>query len=542
MSFKRLRSDYPETAEALRAYARKHAFTKSLVELCATTLLRSIAYGDGALWTDSLLIAGLMDPKSSLRTLFDRFPGYRTSQLARTEFASTLSTQHLIIRPEFQSTVAENLTYWGRRGPVDEEALILCDLDGGMERYSDFYFDASSFAMHITRPLHDRDFHRMAYMLQDCFILSLMCHQHPFEAFRKSVRSDVDSGGNGEKSYYEIGQYYPTQGEFNRARRLYYWRVRDVAAVSPAEVCDEELKLIANLFSRDEFIAMCDQLDYAEATIFDHDENPAKGCHDSCYYASALVYDSGLPISFLVERLQSWREHGHSNPWPMSVKLVLSAGVLGIDATMLDLASPTQFDLTRRDATRQLADVGIWTPDLIWTPNVLDRLRFMLSDPSLREQAFQELFEAYPDFVLDDLHVEAYPQVVLFQETGSHLRPDFAVRRRNSRFVDFVEIKRHTDRVVVVDRGRPRLSAAANRAIAQLKEYRDWFRSASNRSWLQREHGLDGFEPRLTVIIGRSMPSINEELMNKAVGGSEAVVMTYDDVAASAERRKLWLP
>jgi hypothetical protein len=94
-----LRRLYPEAYLGYMRYADRLQFSPSLRDAAGTTLLRSIKCGDGGLWSDSLLVHCLSSKKGSIRALFDRFPGYRTSLLAKTEFASTLSTDQFSIMP-----------------------------------------------------------------------------------------------------------------------------------------------------------------------------------------------------------------------------------------------------------------------------------------------------------------------------------------------------------------------------------------------------------------------------------------------------------
>src|SRR3954454_14502105 len=89
----KLRRNYPAAAIEFEEYAQRLRFSTSLVESAASTLLRSTHHGDGMLWSDSLLVNCLSNSKSSLRSLFDRFPGFRTSLIAATEFKDTLSTK-----------------------------------------------------------------------------------------------------------------------------------------------------------------------------------------------------------------------------------------------------------------------------------------------------------------------------------------------------------------------------------------------------------------------------------------------------------------
>jgi hypothetical protein len=144
----------------------------------------------------------------------------------------------------------------------------------------------------------------------------------------------------------------------------------------------------------------------------------------------------------------------------------------------------------------------------------------------------------YPTFVLDDLHCSAIPQVILLKETGTHLRPDFLIQRTESKFIDIVEIKRPLKKLVSGTIERPFLTREFARALAQLKEYRDWFRNESNRIWFRRKYGLEGYEPALTLIIGRSLAFKSEVVRKKILEGSGVNIITYDDLVRIARRRR----
>jgi len=270
------------------------------------------------------------------------------------------------------------------------------------------------------------------------------------------------------------------------------------------------------------------------------DEEVADRLRNQTYYAAALLSQSALRLELLQHRLGRWSTSS-LDPWPASDKLIVSAGSRRLEATLVDLSAPMGVVSGSRPLQANLAEVGIWTPSEIWTDSVIDRFEHTLNRLGTVEDAFQLLFEAYPRFILDELHAEAYPQVLLFEGGGRVIRPDFLIRRSGSQFVDLVELKQPRFPVVVGTPERPQLSQHVGAAIAQLKDYGRWFQSSDNRRWLLKKYGLDGYEPRLTLIIGRDPRYIAPEIADVAKRGAEAQVLTYDDILRRVKGRREWL-
>jgi hypothetical protein len=101
-------------------------------------------------------------------------------------------------------------------------------------------------------------------------------------------------------------------------------------------------------------------------------------------------------------------------------------------------------------------------------------------------------------------------------------------------------LKRPHDPIFTGSPERPFPSYEVVRGIQQLKEYREWFRSGENRRWFRQRYGLEGFEPRLTMIIGRRAlfdPLVEARLF----AGTDVTVLTYDDLSGAVRRRRTWL-
>ena len=95
--------------------------------------------------------------------------------------------------------------------------------------------------------------------------------------------------------------------------------------------------------------------------------------------------------------------------------------------------------------------------------------------------------------------------------------------------------------IIAGSQTRPRFSYQLNKAIAQLKEYREWFRSPQNRRVFREKYGLEGFEPRMSILIGRKRPPYNPETLARVQSGAECEIITYDDLVDIVKRRRKWL-
>ena len=562
-AIKTLWRDHMTIAMELEDYAKRLRFSPSLHESAASTLLQSIHHGDGMLWSDSLLVNCLSNSVSRLRTLFDRFPGFRTSLIAQTEFVDTLSTSRLAIQPSFQTPISEAIrnTLRFEGGTLTEERVLEIELREALDEYAEEQHELAEFVSNASAPIFDMAraavsdaagdaLRRMAFFLQDVTFLALRAGTHPFRALVRSQPANRSDGG-GELSatsandsrmprYLSIA-FSLTGDEFRRERRHFYWQLRDSARVPGDVLTDEDLTTLADAFREKTFENVCDSMDARGEGDAD-DRNPATSLREQFHFAAARLWACELPLSVLADRLAEWRARRHEEAWPLSHKVLLSVGEMTISAGYLDVSTPvTVGHDSNRTLGRVLANVGIWVPSAVWTDSVLDRFEHMLNRGA-DELAFQRLFEAYPDFILDELHVEAYPQVYMFEDSHARsLKPDFAVRRSGSRTIDLIELKHPSCKLLGGSTFRPTLTRAAARAVAQLHDYREWFRDPSNRRQFQDRHGLDGFEPRRTLVIGRRAPQVSPDVWSRATSTLDVDVLTYDDILEKARARRRWM-
>ncbi len=207
MSFEKLKRFDADIAADLHQYGKRLGFSKHLLDSAAATLLKSITQGDGGLWSDSFLITCLENPHSSLRTLFDHFPGYRTSLIAESEADPPPVTSPKIINASFQTQLTEDLLARRRRGrgTLSEAAVLEIEAEVAKDWASESD-ELSLFATSVSEPLYDIGISppgsqavlRMAYMLEDCIILALgacpsnrnqgnSCHENSHADSRSSI-------------------------------------------------------------------------------------------------------------------------------------------------------------------------------------------------------------------------------------------------------------------------------------------------------------------------------------------------------------------
>ena len=130
-----------------------------------------------------------------------------------------------------------------------------------------------------------------------------------------------------------------------------------------------------------------------------------------------------------------------------------------------------------------------------------------------------------------------YPHVLLKEEGSRDLIPDYLLEIPTYRSFDIVDLKRPSARLSAGNRYK-RLSSDLQKAVAQLRKYRQFFDSSSNRRKFVAEYGLEPFKPKVVVVMGRSAEfhsladrkEIEEQL-------HEIRLVTYDDLLAFGRSR-----
>jgi thioredoxin len=183
----------------------------------------------------------------------------------------------------------------------------------------------------------------------------------------------------------------------------------------------------------------------------------------------------------------------------------------------------------------------------IYTPSGIVNLRqqqaveefeSLLNLPRSTERMFQEFFAAYPDFIINDDYRGVHSQIVLQNTESRKLIPDFVLEPYNSNSLcDILELKRPDAGLFVDKKNRPRFSAAVFEAVAQLREYQEYFETEEHRKFVESQYGLKLFRPRLILVIGRR-GALSPVQFKKAQSDFPTVtIQTYDDLLEKFKRR-----
>jgi hypothetical protein len=187
------------------------------------------------------------------------------------------------------------------------------------------------------------------------------------------------------------------------------------------------------------------------------------------------------------------------------------------------------------------ATLGLLDSSTARNLQALIELEALVNDIRTPEHEFQGFFERHPEFLMSDEHVDVRPGILLSGSPDFGLKPDFFLQRRDTPLWDLAELKLPSAKLV---RGIPQrrgLTAAVQSAMDQLRTYKDFFLDNKLAEDFRKQHGLEIYHPRLTLIIGRdaSFGSYHER---QRLSPPEVRLLTYDDLVRIAKHRALVLP
>ena len=165
-------------------------------------------------------------------------------------------------------------------------------------------------------------------------------------------------------------------------------------------------------------------------------------------------------------------------------------------------------------------------------------LESLINHPKAREADLQKFFELHPHLLRMWEYRDVYPQVYLAREDDGPLVPDFLLVDPDLQKAMIVDLKLPTKRVVIGSKNRRRLSAPVQEAVAQVLQYQRWFEEKDHRQRLKERTGMEIYQPRLGVIIGRQEDFGSElERQRLAADSRDVEIVTYDDISKYAQRR-----
>jgi len=107
-----------------------------------------------------------------------------------------------------------------------------------------------------------------------------------------------------------------------------------------------------------------------------------------------------------------------------------------------------------------------------------------------------------------------------------------------SEYADILDLKRPDAKLVTSRKDRRHFAHGVHEAIAQVREYREYFENSEYRLAVQDRYGLTAYRPSTLIVIGRQPKNLTEEEMKRIAGDVPdfVQVQTYDDVLRKMRR------
>lgn len=185
----------------------------------------------------------------------------------------------------------------------------------------------------------------------------------------------------------------------------------------------------------------------------------------------------------------------------------------------------------QRKAGRQYYTVD---RDLYGIQYEVELFEALINKDGTTEAELQRFFEENPHFLSDVRLSVALPHVRLEDESGDLLIPDFILKpivavRRDSNW-QVLDLKKASAKLLAGPARHIRLSQEVTQAIAQLRNYGDYFKNSENAERVDQVLGHRLKYPRLAVLIGR-LEGCDVEALEKAQSREPDVrIVTYDDI------------
>lgn len=192
-----------------------------------------------------------------------------------------------------------------------------------------------------------------------------------------------------------------------------------------------------------------------------------------------------------------------------------------------------------KDGSLWIARGNVIQPVKRFLDEAFDELEFLINN-DVAENAFQDFFENHPEFLLalgGGKYINIHPQVVIHEDRGGRLIPDFLLEKVNDNMCDICDLKLATQVIKKYKRHRPGFRAAIHEAIAQLEYYRNWFEDKEHRRKFYAKTGLNSYKPKVVLIVGRSLDYYSdiERIQKESLIPSHLELVTYDDVYERAK-------
>jgi hypothetical protein len=164
----------------------------------------------------------------------------------------------------------------------------------------------------------------------------------------------------------------------------------------------------------------------------------------------------------------------------------------------------------------------------------VEQFEALINRQETKEPELQKFFEENPHFLVDARISLPLPHVRLESQSGNLLIPDFVIKpivayQRDSNW-QVLDLKKPGARLLAGNRRHLRLSHEVTQAIAQLRDYGDYFKNPENTKRVSNALGHGLRFPNLAVLIGR-LRECNVEELEKAQSREQDVrIVTYEEI------------
>jgi hypothetical protein len=169
-----------------------------------------------------------------------------------------------------------------------------------------------------------------------------------------------------------------------------------------------------------------------------------------------------------------------------------------------------------------------------------EQFEALINRSETSEAELQDFFEAHPHFLSDARLSSPLPHIRLEDQSGTALIPDFIIKpivayQRDSNW-QVLDLKKPGARLLAGPSRHIRLSHDVTQAIAQLRDYGDYFGNPENTDRIAEILGHRLRYPELAVLIGR-WGECDVEMLDKAQSRERDVrIVTYDEVLERQQR------
>jgi hypothetical protein len=165
----------------------------------------------------------------------------------------------------------------------------------------------------------------------------------------------------------------------------------------------------------------------------------------------------------------------------------------------------------------------------------VEQLEFIINSKKTKEVDLQRFFEENPHFIASHRQGTPMPHPKFPLNARESLIPDFLMRpnsalQRDSNW-EVLDLKKPNVKLLTGKSNRPAWGHEVSKAIAQLKEYGDYFRNPVNADVIKRILSHHLRFPKLAVLIGRMPKGSGVEQLELAQSREPLVkIITYDEI------------